>query len=590
MLRVTLLSFVAISLLVPGVVTGQEGHRVLVETLAMDVERRTVADLTQEEFQLTIGGKPMPLESFELLCPVGAAADPAMHKKDDPAPPPIAPGSPRKIVLAVDYNSLLPSDRLVVLDAIESMLRMSMTSGEEIMLVALVDGVRVEQRFTNDPRVIVPSLWRMKHDVTLWARDFGDDIDAKNYLDDIATLMDLLEGHDGAKAVVLFSTLLTKRDPNDLWLQDVAARPTTARTAIYPAWARGLHYGSVQRDAGTLQRLASETGGRPPVASGDLSLQYRRAQRDLSCRYVLGVRLGEEAVAATQPIQVRVRRTGVILRYPEQVRLFTSEQKRTSRLRATFIEPDEGENPLVRVSTFPMRPVDRLWQTLLTWQVPLRSDGDQGPMELTASLERGGRSVEQYRATIATPGAGDSRDGTRSATVTAGSSLKPGSYDLTFRLSRGDDEEIVSGQVRVEIPEVPKKGLFVKGPILTRDAVTALDEVFVSESSLKPLLVHEIDSSERFLAYWEACLVGSKDLPPEGSVVRRRFMTPDGVEAHALTPVPFVIEPKGPVRCVHAQDEVAPRTLQRGEYKLEVVIEKPGGEILASSSAPLIAY
>ncbi|RKZ13036.1 hypothetical protein DRQ53_13935, partial [bacterium] len=156
MLRVTLLSFVAISLLVPGVVIGQEGHRVLVETLAMDVERRTVADLTQEEFQLTIGGKPMPLESFELFCPVGAAADPAMHKKDDPAPPPIAPGSPRKIVLAVDYNSLLPSDRLVVLDAIESMLRMSMTSGEEIMLVALAGGVRVEQRFTNDPRVIVP--------------------------------------------------------------------------------------------------------------------------------------------------------------------------------------------------------------------------------------------------------------------------------------------------------------------------------------------------------------------------------------------------------------------------------------------------
>ena len=68
MLRVTLLSFVAISLLLPGVVIGQEGHPILVETLAMDVERRTVADLTQEEFQLTIGGKPMPLESFELLC------------------------------------------------------------------------------------------------------------------------------------------------------------------------------------------------------------------------------------------------------------------------------------------------------------------------------------------------------------------------------------------------------------------------------------------------------------------------------------------------------------------------------------------
>ena len=613
MLRATVLSIVLISSLAPGFGAAQEPPRpdvqereqarlVLIETLAMDVERRTVADLTVDEFLLTIGDKVVPVDTFDLLCPVGAAADPKPHRNDDPTPTLIAPETPRKIVLAVDYNFLGVPDRPFVLDAIESMLRMSKTPAEEIMLVALADGVRVEQRFTKDLDELVASLRRMRHDVTLWARDFGAGAGGKGYFDNLATLMDLLETRGDAKAVVLFSTLRTTRDQNDLWFQDLATRATAARTAIYPNWARGLQFGTPRHDARTLQRFATETGGRPSIATSDLSVQYRRAQRDLSCRYVLGVQLDDEDATTARPIRVRVGRTGVILRYPEQVRLWSDEEKRKSRLRAEFIDPRSFESPLVRVAAFPMRPVDRQWDTLLTVQLQLQTAAEDANLELTATLERGGRLVEQYRAPIRIPAAEGGRTGTHSVTMTADSSLKPGSYDLIVALSRVDDTEVVTRQVRFEVPEIPKKGLFVKGPILARvvpDGIvmrgdeddaphdTALDEFLGDERRSEPLLVHEIDSRDGFLAYWEACLAGSKNVPPAGSVVRRRFMTPDGIEAHALNPVPFEIEQKGQMRCVHGLDEIPPRTLRRGEYKLELSFEKPGGESLASRSVPL---
>ena len=89
MLRAVFLSIVVFLLFVPA--TAQEPARlVLVETLAMDVKRRTVADLTAEDFRLSVGGEQASIESFDLHCPVGAADDPQMLKRDDPAPTRIA--------------------------------------------------------------------------------------------------------------------------------------------------------------------------------------------------------------------------------------------------------------------------------------------------------------------------------------------------------------------------------------------------------------------------------------------------------------------------------------------------------------------
>jgi hypothetical protein len=47
-----------------------------------------------------------------------------------------------------------------------------MGENDEIMVVALANGVRVEQRFTGDAREALESLVRMEHDASLWPRTF----------------------------------------------------------------------------------------------------------------------------------------------------------------------------------------------------------------------------------------------------------------------------------------------------------------------------------------------------------------------------------------------------------------------------------
>lgn len=84
-----------------------------------------------------------------------------------------------------------------VLDAAEYMLRMSKTPDEEVMIVALASDVRIEQKFTKDIRQLVGTLSRMKHDATLWARDFPVGSTGAGYFGNISTLMDVLGSYDG---------------------------------------------------------------------------------------------------------------------------------------------------------------------------------------------------------------------------------------------------------------------------------------------------------------------------------------------------------------------------------------------------------
>ena len=48
---------------------------VLVETLVMDGDRRTVPDLPREDFELKVNGESVPIDTFDVYCPIGAADD-----------------------------------------------------------------------------------------------------------------------------------------------------------------------------------------------------------------------------------------------------------------------------------------------------------------------------------------------------------------------------------------------------------------------------------------------------------------------------------------------------------------------------------
>lgn len=232
------------------------------------------------------------------------------------------------------------------------MLRAGKTSEEEVMIVAMGYGVRVEQKFTSDLRQLVAALQRMSKDMTLWAREFNVGASGRQYFDDLTTVMDIAGGYEGAKGIVLFSELEDFGRPNELWFDDVAMRAAASRAVIYPSFPVSMESTHRFED---LARIANQSGGRMPQQMLDITRPYRWAQRDLSCRYTLGVKLGEDESRKPQRLRVLLNETKGTLRFPEMVRAFTDEEKRASAARAAYVDPGPYENPVVRAFAFPMR-------------------------------------------------------------------------------------------------------------------------------------------------------------------------------------------------------------------------------------------
>ncbi len=77
---------------------------VLVETLVMDADRRTVPDLPKEDFELKVNGEAVEIDTFDVYCPVGAAADPQPVVRGD-LPAAIAPEMKRRMVRSSPRSS-----------------------------------------------------------------------------------------------------------------------------------------------------------------------------------------------------------------------------------------------------------------------------------------------------------------------------------------------------------------------------------------------------------------------------------------------------------------------------------------------------
>jgi VWFA-related protein len=585
----------------------QETERVrlvMVETLAMTTGSKvTISDLKREEFELKIGGKNVPIDTFDALCPVGDMPDPGILKKGDPIPAPVAPGTPRKIVFVFDYYSLAITNRPLVLDQAAWMVEMSKTADEEIMVVSLADGLRIEQRFTKDKQAILDTFDRMEHDVTLWAREFGLGSTGQSYFDNVGGLLEVLEAYDGSKIAVLFSELVANPRTQDIWFRDVAVRAALSRTAIYPNWAGGITVGQSVQGSAILSRFGTESGGRPQVYSNDLSVQYRRAQRDLSCRYVLGFYLKDDEEATKHHgMRVYANRENVKLRFPEQIKLFTDEQKREMRERAAFVDPQGHENPLVRAYALPMRPVGGQWDTLLGLHFPMPVGTEGAVVRLQAHLRRGNKRTADVDRQIDIPPLPDGKPGTQSVTVLGDTVLKPGTYDFTIVLSQEGNKQVVSAHVPIEVPDVPDEGVFVRGPVLARvipngvlirgdrdevEEETQLDKVLKDHESIEPLVIHAVKESDKFLTYWEACFAGKKGMP-KNAKVHRRFYGEGGAVTLELDPIPFKLpEQKGKVLCQNALEEVAGGSLPVHEYTFQVAVEDSAGKILYQSDVPL---
>jgi VWFA-related protein len=590
-----------------------EVRLVLIETLVLDREGRSVADLTQDDFQLAVEGIVTEIESLDVFCPAGAVGDPGEIGTDQQRQQPTAPEAQRRIVFVVDYYHLVRQDRTKVLDQMREMVRQAKAPNEEVMIVAVANGLRIEQRFTKDSAEILEAIHRLDYDVTLFASDHSA-ATGESYFEALSTLMDVLEAYDGPKAVVLFSALLSRSDVREAWFADVIERAAAARTAIYPAYARWMKFPpprmGTHRKRGTaggqrvLPTLSVGTGGRVPPSTTDLSISYARAQRDLGCRYAIGFRLQADEALEPHQVGVAVLRPGSQVFHPTRVRLWSEEERRVSRLRAAFIDPERFDHPLVRAIAFPVRPVTgKTWATLLALQFPLPEEIGGSDFDLRATLtesDTGKAYSFQRRFPIS---AREGVSGDRPVTVLRDSTLKAGAHTLTVALSQPGREDVVTGRMGFEVPEVPRDATFLRGPLLARvvrEGVlleafrneTAesrpLNRILGDEETVEILLVHEIESSDSLVCFWEVCST-SKKPPSASTVVERRFLGSDGQTIHSLDPVPFDPRGDGRARCRGRLDQLPAGSLQPGEYRLEIVVRDSGKEI-AQQSVPILVH
>jgi len=596
---------------------------VLLETLVLDAEGRTVTGLTAADFELAIDGKIVPIDSLDVFCPIGAVDDVVPVDRKTRRTP--STEVPRKIVLLFDYITLNVDDRARILEEMMEEVRTAMTPKDEFMVASLTGKLRVEQRFTGDPLRVVAALTRMKHDKTLFAADFSGrtgtqytgGTTGKEYLGALATLMDVLEPYEGAKAIVMYSTASSRPDVTVEEFEDIGRRAASARTIIYPArtaWMkgpdprRGKYRETTKTTAGVglriLPVLADGTGGRV-LESGqtDLSLSLARAQRDLGCRHTVGFDLDEGEGKNNHKVGLRVKKEGHQVYYPIRIKLWSEEERRVSRLRAAFADPENFENALVRAGVFPLRPAKKGWDTLVMLHFPMPNDGNGNEVELDAALSRpGARKVEQFTNTFTVEPSGE-----QPVPVTIlgdAAAVKPGPIELTIALSRANRENVVSALVATELPELPTGGDFLTGPVVARvlddgllirsdrdetQEETALDRMLATGQSIEPLLIHDVETDDRLLLYWQACS-GDKKRKAGNVRVERTILAADGTVAHRLDGADVALESVGKLGCGGKLDEIPAGTLTAGEYDLRIQMVDADGKVLAGETTPLMVH
>ena len=235
-----------------------EVRLVTIDVIALDNNDRTVPNLGKDAFQLYVDGKETPIDTLDVACGEAPESDPKSTKFGEWKSPPDLQDGTRRVVLAFDYMHLPfvwcpdlnpPGPCMMHTQALEAY-QAAITAkpeihDEEMMVVALTGGVRVEQPFTRDRAAVVAALRRMEYDVTLWNGRFEHGTES-GFFQGLEALTTLLHSTPGPKSIVL---LTAGKGPSNFYDRDFARLATAASDAqarIYPVDCRGLFTGGTR--------------------------------------------------------------------------------------------------------------------------------------------------------------------------------------------------------------------------------------------------------------------------------------------------------------------------------------------------------
>ncbi len=458
-----------------------EVRYVILDTLVLDSQGRSVPDLAPEDFELYLDRRPHPVATVDVDCPEGPFEEPRAVADGQKREAPMAPEVPRRVALVVDYRRLPHTLRAEVMDRLEAMVRDNHAPSEELMLVAVTRRLRVEQPFTNDPEKILQALERMNDDPSLWQVHPSPHYDEFDLFNALTDLIRMLARYEGRKAIVLFSEMPGKvadapfgrplmatpaAFDYDRMFEDVATAAMDARVPIYTIHARGL---SAAPSSERLSRLAVETGGRFTRNTNDLSLAYVRAQRDLACRYAVGFYDTETEENRLHDVNLKVNRPGVRVIHPRIYRFGSDDLARESLADTVYNAPEEFSAEGVSGTLIPIKPISsKQWEAAVVLRFPVTVPvSGSNIVSVGAKLDDSAmRAVHAYDSFLTVEGFG--REGEQSLMVVEPAYVAPGEYDLSIVVNDPGAEEPLSSVGKVALPELPKKGLVVVSPVLLR--------------------------------------------------------------------------------------------------------------------------
>lgn len=229
-----------------------EVRLVTIDVVALDAADVTVPGLTKDDFELFVDGKPAEIDTLDAFCGSGAEADPKSRRLGDWTTPKDLVDGKRRIVLAFDYLHLPTAPSIgpnggpgmyhtAALEDFQNVLEAKTgIADEEVMVVALTGGIRVEQPFTKDRQVVVDTLKRMEHDISLWNGNFVH-LTEEPLFTSLRALVTVLRVSPGPKAVVFVSAGPGPGNTYDLDFERLAAAASDAQVSFYPVDCMGIY-------------------------------------------------------------------------------------------------------------------------------------------------------------------------------------------------------------------------------------------------------------------------------------------------------------------------------------------------------------
>jgi VWFA-related protein len=589
-----------------------EVRLVTIDFVALDAEDNTVADLTKDDLELWVDRVPATIDTFDAYCDAGVEPDADSRKVGSWTTPKDLAHGTRRIIFAFDYLHLTTApcpdtssfgpcfyhtqalrDLRDVLEAKRDI------ADEEMMVVALTGGLRVEQPFTTDRQAVIDALRRMEHDTTLWNGNFAHLTEQPLYVS-LSALITVLRMTRGPKSVVFFSA---GPEPGNFIEPDwdrLASSASDAQVALYTVDCMGVFAKPATGGQQGLARLASMTGGRFTQNTNDYSVAYGRARRDLGCRYTIGFYDHHPELDKRHEIIINARRKGLKLYYATRYSFSSKKEQKRLAIEAAYLVPQQFEGGGLRAHLFPVQLQDaKQWNVILAVDFPADFPGtvSAATREFGVVLRRGSELAHSFSRTISVERSESDRVGVAPrVTFVEPVTLSPGKYSLNAVLTDPAGDKLYGRVADLTIPKIPKREAILAGPILGRrrgndvvvygggEAGGATGDRVGDRKAFRPLLITDVDRSEPLGALTHACVASPKKKDGPWTVWRR-LDTSTGETAGLLDDLLFGIAGKAEAQCQRMFDELPVAKLKPGDYTFRAVL-KSVGEELTEGSAP----